>query len=154
LTHLLQLAALPLDQRKKWQQRVLVEDLTTNELRAALRQKSIGKKAPGSGRPVLPPKSAVGGLLQIQLYREAVSNRLEVWDKHVFKRILMSASEECTQELREHLDRTLQAEKTSIANAEHIIAKAQEAIERVDRAIENRKKRSREPVSRRDAIYQ
>lgn len=139
LTHLQLLAGLPIDQRKKWTREVIAKELTTRELVSELQQHLGKKKTPGRGRPPKPPKSVSSGLTQIQSYRDAVKNRIEMWDKHVFQKILKFSPEDCNEELLEQLDQTIQTEETDIKHAEHIIASAQQAKARVKRVIDSRK---------------
>lgn len=144
-THLAVLAGLPPDKRHEFQKRIFKEDLTTDELMAAV-QADLGrrknKKSEGGalGRPLAVPKTITAGLAQIGKFQAEIHRRRKVWTEAVFEKISTASPEDCTPKLLENLEILETDLQTLSEDADELMKQVDDSKKRLSSVLEKRKK--------------
>lgn len=136
--HLRLLSGLRPDTRKAMLKKMFVEDLTTDELMAAIQAKHGGKRSKG-GRGITPPKTINAGLNQISKLSSDVHKRMAIWDKAVFDKLVKGPADDIDSDALKVIGVTHNEVSAMVSDGQKLLASLEKSGNRVKDVLTARK---------------
>ncbi len=132
--HLRLIANLKPNERTAMVKKVFIEDLTTDELAAAIQKKAGGKRSSGGRRPQA-PKTITAGLSQIDKLGSDIHKRMTIWDKAVFERATKGPADNIDDGTLKGIQVTQKSVATMVKDGEVLLGRLTKAEARAVKVI-------------------